>query len=64
MRNKLGRVPKAQRQENLSQNGVVTAAEMYEVQSSYVRYDQTNNMGSQVYWVPGGLEARAGLKTK
>jgi reductive dehalogenase len=64
MRIKLRRVPKVQQQEKPSLNGVVTAAEMYEVQSSYVRFNQKNNMGSQVYQDPVAGEARAGLKTK
>tara|TARA_B100000315_G_scaffold218164_1_gene219269 strand:- start:499 stop:1806 length:1308 start_codon:yes stop_codon:yes gene_type:complete len=56
--------PQVQRPENSSPNGVTTAAEMYEVQSSYVRYNQRDNMGSRVYWDPAAGEARASLKTK
>ncbi len=56
--------PKVQQPENPSPNGFVTAAEMYEVQSSYVRFNQMNNMGTQALYDPVAFADRAKLKTK
>ena len=39
----------------------VTAAEMYQVQDSYVRFNQKDHMGSQMIWDADAAEERAKL---
>ena len=60
---KLRRHPKRE-QEELDPNGHVTAAGMYKVRSSYVRFNQKNNLGSQKSWNPAVASERAKLKAK
>ena len=64
MKLKLGRHAKPQSQEDSNKNGRVTAAEMYQVQDSYVRFNQRNHMGSQMIWNAKFEEERAKLKVK
>ena len=51
-------------QENSYTNSRVTAAEMYQVQDSYVRFNQRDHMGSQMIWDAQVAEERAKLKVK
>ena len=64
MKLKLRRHAKPQSQEDSNTNGRVTAAEMYQVQDSYVRFNQRNHMGTQVFWNATVEEERAKLKVK
>ena len=45
-------------------NGRVTAAEMYQVQESYVRFNQRDHMGSQMVWDAQAKAERDKLKVK
>ena len=53
-----------QPQEDSNTNGHVTAAEMYQVQDSYVRFNQKDHMGSRMIWDADAEEERAKLKVK
>ena len=64
MKLKLLRHAKPQSQEKSNTNGRVTAAEMYQVQDSYVRFNQRDHMGSQMIWDPQTEDERAKLKVK
>ncbi len=64
MKLKLRRHAKRQSQEDSNTNGRVTAAEMYQVQDSYVRFNQRNHMGSQMIWDATAEDERAKLKVK
>ena len=64
MKLKLRRHAKGQSKENSTTNGRVTAAEMYQVQDSYVRFNQRNHMGSQMIWNATVEDERAKLKVK
>ena len=64
MKLNLRRNAKPQPQEDSNKNGRVTAAEMYQVQDSYVRFNQRNHMGSQMIWNETFEEERAKLKVK
>ncbi len=50
--------------EGSNTNGRVTAAEMYEVQDSYVRFNQKDHMGSQMVWDAHFKAERDKLKVK
>ena len=64
MKLKLRRQAKPHSQKDSNTDGYVTAAEMYQVQDSYVRFNQKDHMGSQMIW-DAQLEAeRAKLKVK
>ncbi len=64
MKLKLRRHAKSHSQKDSNTDGRVTAAEMYQVQDSYVRFNQKDHMGSQMIW-DAQLEAeRAKLKVK
>ena len=64
MKLKLRRQAKPHSQKDSNTDGRVTAAEMYQVQDSYVRFNQKDHMGSQMIW-DAQLEAeRAKLKVK
>ena len=60
----LRRHAKSQSQKNSSTNGRVTAAEMYQVQDSYVRFNQKDHMGSQMVWDAHYKAERTKLKDK
>jgi len=64
MKLKLRRHVKPQTKDDSSKNGLVSAAEMYEVQDSYVRFNQRNHMGSQLFWNATVEDERAKLKVK
>ena len=64
MKLKLRRHDNPQTQEDSNTNGRVTAAEMYQVQDSYVRFNQRDHLGSQMIWNPQVEEERAKLKVK
>ena len=64
MKLKLRRHAKPQSQEHSTTNGRVTAAEMYQVQESYVRFNQRDHMGSQIIWNATVADQRAKLKVK
>ena len=64
MKLKLRRHAKPQSQEDSNTNGRVTAAEMYQVQDSYVRFNQKHHMGSQMVWDAQVESERAKLKVK
>ena len=64
MKLKLRRHAKPQSQEDSNTNGRVTAAEMYQVQDSYVRFNQKHHMGSQMIWDAQVENERAKLKVK
>ena len=64
MKLKLLRHAKPQSQEESNKNGRVTAAEMYQVQDSYVRFNQRDHMGSQMIWDAQTADERAKLKVK
>ena len=51
-------------QDDSNTKGHVTAAEMYDVQDSYVRFNQRDHMGSQMVWEPRAESERAKLKIK
>ena len=57
-----GAAPQSQEDSNI--NGPVTAAEMYQVQDSYVRFNQKDHMGSKMIWDADAEEERAKLKVK
>ena len=64
MKLKLRRQAKPHSQKDSNTDGHVTAAEMYQVQDSYARFNQKDHMGSQMIW-DAQLEAeRAKLKVK
>ena len=64
MKLELRRHAKSHSQKDSNTDGRVTAAEMYQVQDSYVRFNQKDHMGSQMIW-DAQLEAeRAKLKVK
>ena len=60
----LRRHAKSQSQKDSSTNGRVTAAEMYQVQDSYVRFNQKDHMGSQIVWDAHYKAERTKLKDK
>ena len=62
MKLKLLRRDKSQSQK--SSNGRMTAAEMYGVQDSYVRFNQRDHIGSQMYWDAHLEREREKLKVK
>ena len=64
MKLKLRRQPEAQSQEDSNTNGRVSAAEMYQVQDSYVRFNQKDHMGSQMIWEAQAKKERTKLKVK
>ena len=64
MKLELRRRGKSRSQKDSTQNGRVTAAEMYEVQDSYVRFNQKDNVGSQMIWDAQAEAERAKLKVK
>ena len=64
MKLKLRRHAEPQSQENSNTKGRVTAAEMYQVQDSYVRFNQKDHMGSQMIWDARVAGERAKLKAK
>ena len=64
MRLKLLRDAKPQSAHNPDKAGRVTAAEMYQVQDSYVRFNQRDHMGSQMYWDANIKAEREKLKAK
>ena len=45
-------------EENSDRSGNKTAADLYEVQSYYQRFDQKNNMTRQRFWSPTAIELR------
>jgi len=64
MKLKLWRHAKPQSPEDSNTNGRITAAEMYQVQDSYVRFNQKNHLGSQMIWNAQVEDERAKLKVK
>ena len=64
MKLKLRRRAKSQSQKNSNSNGRVTAAEMYGVQDSYVRFNQRDHIGSQMFWDSHLESEREKLKVK
>ena len=64
MKLELRRHAKSQSQKDSSRNGRVTAAEMYQVQDSYVRFNQKDHMGSQMVWDAHYKAERTKLKDK
>ena len=64
MRFKLGVDTKPQHPKDSKKISGMTAAEMYQVQDSYVRFNQRNHMGSQMYWDERIEDERAKLKVK
>ena len=64
MKLELRRRAKPQSQDDSSTNGRLTAAEMYQVQDSYVRFNQRDHMGSQMIWDAQVKAERAKLKVK
>ena len=64
MKLKLRRHAKSHSQKDSNTNGRVTAAEMYQVQDSYVRFNQRDHMGSQMIWDAQIEAERAKLKVK
>ena len=63
---KLGLRPPANspKKKESKKNGRLTAAEMYEVQDSYVRFNQKDHMGSQMIWEAQHKAEREKLKKK
>ena len=61
---KLRRKAKPQSQGDSDTNGRVTAAEMYQVQESYVRFNQKDHMASQMVWDAQVEAERDKLKVK
>ena len=51
-------------EKDTSTRGRVSAAEMYDVQDSYVRFNQRDHMGSQMIWDAQSKAAREQLKVK
>ena len=64
MKLELRRRGKSHSQKDSNQDGRVTAAEMYEVQDSYVRFNQKDNLSSQMVWDVQAEAERAKLKVK
>ncbi len=64
MKLELRRPAKSHSQQDSETNGRVTAAEMYQVQDSYVRFNQRDHMGSQMIWDARSKAERAKLKVK
>ena len=55
---------KSSSEEKATQDRRVTAAEMYQVQDSYVRFNQKDHMGSQMVWDAYYKAERDKLKDK
>ena len=64
MKLKLRRHANPSTREDSNTNGHVTAAEMYDVQDSYVRFNQRDHMGSQMVWEAHAESERTKLKVK
>jgi len=64
MKLKLRRHSNPSSQDDSNTNSHVTAAEMYDVQDSYVRFNQRDHMGSQMVWEAHAESERAKLKVK
>ncbi len=64
MKLELRRHAKSPSQKGPSKDGRVTAAEMYQVQDSYVRFNQKDHMGSQMIWEARYKAERDKLKVK
>ena len=64
MRLELRRHAKSPSRKKSSKDGRVTAAEMYQVQDSYVRFNQKDHMGSQMIWEAQYKAERDKLKVK
>ena len=64
MKLQMRRPTKSHSEQDSQTNGHVTAAEMYEVQDSYVRFNQKNHMGSQMIWDARSKAERDKLKVK
>jgi len=64
MKLELRRRAKPQSQDDSNNNGRVSAAEMYQVQDSYVRFNQKDHMGSQMVWDARVEAERDKLKVK
>ena len=64
MKLELRRHAKSHSQKDSNTNGRVTAAEMYQVQDSYVRFNQKDHMGSQMVWDAHYKAERTKLKDK
>ena len=64
MKLELRRHAKSPSQKESSKDGRVTAAEMYQVQDSYVRFNQKDHMGSQMIWEARYKAERDKLKVK
>ena len=60
----LRRPAKSHSRQDSEANGHVTAAEMYQVQDSYVRFNQRDHMGSQMIWDARSKAERDKLKVK
>ena len=60
----LRRHAKSHSEKDSKTNGRVTAAEMYQVQDSYVRFNQRDHMGSQMVWDAQVKAQREQLKVK
>ena len=64
MKLELRRSTKSDSQRDSVRNGRITAAEMYQVQDSYVRFNQKDHMGSQMIWDARSKAERDKLKVK
>ena len=64
MKLELRRHAKSPSQKGSRKDGRVTAAEMYQVQDSYVRFNQKDHMGSQMIWEARYKAERDKLKVK
>ena len=64
MKLELRRQAKSPSQKDSTTKGRVTAAEMYQVQDSYVRFNQRDHMGSQMVWDAQVKAERDKLKVK
>ena len=64
MKLQLRQTPKPQEKGPPSSKGRTTAAEMYQVQDSYVRFNQKSHMGSQMIWDAQMKAEREKLKDK
>ena len=64
MKLKLRGHAKPKSQGNSNTKNRVSAAEMYQVQDSYVRFNQRDDMGSQMIWDAQVADERAKLKVK
>ena len=64
MKLELRRQTKSPRHKESKRNGRLSAAEMYEVQDSYVRFNQKDHMGSQMIWEAQYKAERDKLKVK